>query len=69
MISLQLKSFSKIATTAYQKDLHSFQQWVQQEAKRSILQDYKVTHRHTHKPIAITLSAYAQVNNKTPWRT
>ena len=32
---------------AYQKDSCSFQQWVQQEAKRSILQDYEVTNRHT----------------------
>ena len=70
-ISLQLRCFSKIATIVYQKDSRSFQQWVQQEAKQSILQDYEVTHRHTdthththththihthtHKPIAITL--------------
>ena len=59
-ISLQLRRFSKIATIVYQKDSRSFQQWVQQEAKRSILQDYEVTdtqtdtrtdrqkHTHTH---------------------
>ena len=48
MISLQLRSFSKIATIVYQKDSCSFQQWVQQqEVKGSILQDYNVTHRHT----------------------
>ena len=53
-ISLQLRHFSKIATIDYQKDLRSFQQWVQKEAKRSILQDYEVhvthtqTHRHTY---------------------
>ena len=38
-ISLQLRRFSKIATIVYQKSSHSFQQWVQQEAKQSILQD------------------------------
>ena len=46
-ISLQLRHFSKIATIFYQKDSRSFQQWVQQEAKRSILQDYELTDRHT----------------------
>ena len=46
-ISLQLRRFSKIATTVYQKDSHSFQQWVQQEAKRSYLQDYEGTHTQT----------------------
>ena len=62
-ISLQLRRFSKIATIVYQKDLRSFQQWVQREAKRSILQDYELTdththtqtHTHTHRQIAITL--------------
>ena len=34
------KIFKKIATIVYQKDSHSFQQWVQQEEKQSILQDY-----------------------------
>ena len=51
-ISLQLRRFSKIATIVYQKDSHSFQQWVQKEAKWSILKDYEVTdtdtHTHTH---------------------
>ena len=46
VIFLQLRSFPKIATI-YQKDSRSFQQWVKQKAKRSILQDYEVTHRHT----------------------
>ena len=36
-ISLQLRGFSKIATNFYQKYSCSFQQWVQQEAKRSYL--------------------------------
>ena len=60
-ISLQLRRFSKIATIFYQKDSRSFQQWVQREAKRSILQDYELTdtvthtHTHTHTQIAITL--------------
>ena len=36
-ISLQLRSFSTIATKFYQKNSRSVQQWVQQEAKRSIL--------------------------------
>ena len=44
-ISLQLRCFSKIATIVYQKDSRSFQQWVQQEVKRSILQDYELTDR------------------------
>ena len=47
-VSLQLRRFSKIATIVYQKDSRSFQQWVQREAKRSILQDYELTDRHTH---------------------
>ena len=47
-ISLQLRRFSKIATIVYQKDSRSFQQWVQREAKRSILQDYELTDTHTH---------------------
>ena len=36
------KKFSKNLVTIFfnQKDSRSFQQWVQQEAKRSILQDY-----------------------------
>ena len=42
-ISLQLRRFSKIATIVYQKDSHSFYSWVHREAKRSILQDYKLT--------------------------
>ena len=46
-ISLQLRSFSKITTIAHQKNSRSLQQWVKQEAKWSILQDYEVTHRHT----------------------
>ena len=46
-ISLQLRHFSKITTIVYQKDSCSFQQWVQQEVKRSYLQDYKGTHTHT----------------------
>ena len=46
-IFLQLRSFSKIGTIVYQKDSHSFQQWVQPEAKRSILQDHEVAHRNT----------------------
>ena len=45
--TLQLRCFSKIATNFYQKDSRSFQQWVQQEAKRSYLQDYEGTHTHT----------------------
>ena len=56
MISLQLhvRHLSKIASIVYQKDSRSFQQWVQQEAKQSILQDYELTdrqtdtHTHTH---------------------
>ena len=36
-----------MATNFYQKDSRSFQQWVQQEAKRSILQDYEVTDTQT----------------------
>ena len=48
-ISLQLRRFSKIATIVHQKDSRSFQQWVQQEAKRSILQDYKGTNRQTYR--------------------
>ena len=47
-ISLQVRHFKKIAKIAYQKDSRSFQQWVQQEAKRSILQDYEVTHTQAH---------------------
>ena len=47
-ISLQLRRFSKIATIVYQKDSCSFYCWVHQEAKRSILQDYELTDRHTH---------------------
>ena len=47
-ISLQLRCFSKIATIVYQTDSRSFQQWVQQEAKRNILQDHKLTDRQTH---------------------
>ena len=58
-ISQQLRRFSKIATIVYQKDSRSFYQWVQQEVKQSILQDYKLTDRqteHTHiHTIAITL--------------
>ena len=46
-ISLHIRRFSKIATIVHQKDSHSFQQWVQREAKRSYLQDYEVTHKHT----------------------
>ena len=46
-ISLQPRRFSKIATIVYQKDSRSFQQWVQREAKRSILQDYELTDRQT----------------------
>ena len=42
-ISLQPRRFSKMDTTVYQKDSRSFQQWVQKEAKRGILQDYEVT--------------------------
>ena len=56
-ISLQLRRFLKIATIVYQKDSRSFQQWVQQEAKRSYFQDYEGTHTHTHRQIAITLFA------------
>ena len=44
--------FFKNRHNFYQKDSRSFQQWVQQEAKQSILQDYEVT--DTHKPIALT---------------
>ena len=40
-ISLQLIYFSKIDTIFYQKDSRSFQQWVQKEAKRSIIEDYR----------------------------
>ena len=50
-ISLQLRCFSKIALIVYQKDTRSFQQWVQQEAKRSILQDYEVTDTQTHRQL------------------
>ena len=57
---MQLRSFSKIATIVYQKDSHSFQQWVQQEAKQSILKDYDRGNTQTH-----TLTDYAQVNNWT----
>ena len=46
----------------YQKYSHSFQQWVQQEAKQSIIQDYEVKHTETHKNRLLQLSAYAQVN-------
>ena len=61
MISLQLRSFSKFTTIVYQK---SFQQWVQQEAKRSILQDYEVTHRHidTH----LDTYTHTDCNNPPP---
>ena len=48
VISLQLRRFSKIATIVYQKDSRSFYSWVHQETKRSILQDYELTDRHTH---------------------
>ena len=47
----------QVATKMFFKNHHNFlseglskryfQQWVQQEAKRSILQDYEVPHRHT----------------------
>ena len=47
-ISLQLRRFSKIATIVYQKDSCSFYNWVHQEAKRSILQNYELTDRQTH---------------------
>ena len=42
------KKFFKNHNNFYQKDSRSFQQWVQQEAKRSILQDYEGTDTHTH---------------------
>ena len=47
-ISLKLRRFSKITTNFYQ-DSCSFQHWVQQEVKRSYLQDYEGTDTHTHK--------------------
>ena len=40
--------FFKIVTIVYQKDSCFFQPWVQQEVKRSSLQDYEGTHTHTH---------------------
>ena len=45
--------FFKSPQFFYQKDWCSFQQWVQKEVKRSILQDYEETdtaQTHTHKP-------------------
>ena len=53
-ISLQLRRFLKIATIIYQKDSPSFQQWVQKEAKRSILQDYEVTDTHTQTTVHVS---------------
>ena len=47
-ISLQLRRFFENHHKFYQKDSRSFQQWVQQETKRSILQDYEGTETHTH---------------------
>ena len=50
--SIRLYNFSatfiKNCHNCYQKDSRSFLQSVQKEVKRSILQDYEVTHRHTH---------------------
>ena len=50
-ISLQLRSFSKIATIVHQKDSRSFKQWVQQEANETfskITREQTHTHTHTH---------------------
>ena len=63
-----LRSFSKIPTIVYYRDSCSFQQWVQQEAKQRILQDWEGnTQTHTHIPVHTQIhyynapSAYAQV--------
>ena len=42
------KKFFKNCHNCSSERLAFFQQWVQQEAKQSILQDYEVTHRHTN---------------------
>ena len=57
-ISLQIIFFfSKIDTMFYQKDSHSFQQWVQKEAKRSIIEDYR-SHLYFLKQFTRTMPWY-----------
>ena len=59
-ISLQLIFFSKIDTIFYQKDSRSFQQWVQKEAKRSIIEDYR-SHFYFLKQFTRAMPWYALV--------